>query len=62
MELRGHEHVVEAAIFAPFASYAALRELGGIAVREPSPRDEFSAADVPFELFRHRVLEMRREE
>ena len=32
MELRGHEHVVEVAIFAPVASYPAIRELGGIKV------------------------------
>lgn len=33
MELRGHDHVVEVAIFAPIAAYAAIRELGGLSVR-----------------------------
>ena len=37
MELRGHDHVVECAVFAPIASYAAIRELAGITV---SARDE----------------------
>lgn len=32
MELRGHEHVVECAVFAPVVSYAAIRELTGLAV------------------------------
>lgn len=32
MELRGHDHVVECAIFAPIAAYAAIRELAGIVV------------------------------
>lgn len=31
-ELRGHEHVVECAVFAPVAAYAAIRELGGLQV------------------------------
>lgn len=31
-ELRGHEHVVECAVFAPANSYAAIRELTGITV------------------------------
>lgn len=30
VELRGHEHVVEAIAFAPVAAYAALRELGDV--------------------------------
>jgi platelet-activating factor acetylhydrolase IB subunit alpha len=29
-ELRGHEHVVECAVFAPVSAYAAIRELGGM--------------------------------
>jgi platelet-activating factor acetylhydrolase IB subunit alpha len=29
-ELRGHEHVVECAVFAPVVSYAAIRELSGL--------------------------------
>lgn len=32
-ELRGHEHVVEVAVFAPIAAYSAIRELAGITVR-----------------------------
>jgi hypothetical protein len=32
MELRGHEHVVEVAVFAPVAAYPAIRELGGLTV------------------------------
>lgn len=36
-EFRGHENVVEVAVFAPVASYAAIRELAGIAVRLQSP-------------------------
>lgn len=32
MELRGHEHTIEVAVFAPIAAYAAIRELGGIPV------------------------------
>ena len=31
-ELRGHEHVVECAVFAPVISYPMIRELAGIAV------------------------------
>lgn len=31
-ELRGHDHVVEVAVFAPIASYPAIRELAGITV------------------------------
>lgn len=37
-ELRGHEHVVEVAVFAPIAAYAAIRELAGIAVRRFNTR------------------------
>ena len=33
MELRGHEHVVECAVFAPVIAYPAIRELAGIQVR-----------------------------
>lgn len=33
VELRGHEHVVEVAVFAPIAAYSAIRELAGITVR-----------------------------
>lgn len=32
-ELRGHEHVVEVAVFAPPAAYPAIREVAGITVR-----------------------------
>lgn len=32
MELRGHEHVVECAVFAPVVAYAAIRELAGLGV------------------------------
>ncbi|KAI5480951.1 1-alkyl-2-acetylglycerophosphocholine esterase [Pseudohyphozyma bogoriensis] len=39
-ELRGHDHVVEVAVFAPPAAYAAIRELAGIA--PPSARDDKS--------------------
>lgn len=38
-ELRGHEHVVEVAIFAPASAHAAIRELAGIAVRTASNFD-----------------------
>lgn len=31
-EFRGHEHVVECAVFAPVTSYAAIRELAGLQV------------------------------
>nr|XP_031864168.1 nuclear distribution protein PAC1 [Kwoniella shandongensis]KAA5531240.1 nuclear distribution protein PAC1 [Kwoniella shandongensis] len=30
MELRGHEHVIECAVFAPIAAYGAIRELAGL--------------------------------
>ncbi len=33
-DLRGHEHVVETAEFAPIVSYAAIRELTGLTVSE----------------------------
>jgi len=33
MELRGHDHVVECAVFAPIIAYPAIRELAGIQVR-----------------------------
>jgi platelet-activating factor acetylhydrolase IB subunit alpha len=36
-ELRGHEHVVEAAVFAPLAAYPALLELSGVKVRPAHP-------------------------
>jgi len=32
MELRGHDHVVECAVFAPVVAYPAIRELAGLAV------------------------------
>lgn len=32
MELRGHEHVVECAVFAPIVAYPAIRELAGLGV------------------------------
>ena len=32
MELRGHEHVVECAVFAPIVAYAAIRELAALGV------------------------------
>lgn len=32
MELRGHEHVVECAVFAPVNAYPAIRELAGLKV------------------------------
>ncbi|KAI0672853.1 miller-Dieker lissencephaly protein [Trametes maxima] len=38
MELRGHEHVTEVAVFAPIAAYAAIRELAGIPNTERSSR------------------------
>ena len=31
-QLRGHDNVVEAVVFAPVNAYAAIRELGGITV------------------------------
>lgn len=40
MDLRGHEHVVEVAVFAPLASYAAIRELAGIT----APKDSTASA------------------
>ncbi|CBQ73553.1 probable platelet-activating factor acetylhydrolase ib alpha subunit [Sporisorium reilianum SRZ2] len=45
VELRGHEHVVEVAIFAPTASYAAIRELVGIT---PSAKDASASAPAQF--------------
>lgn len=40
-ELRGHEHVVEVAVFAPVTAYSALFELAGLpAVRFPTPASE----------------------
>jgi hypothetical protein len=32
-ELRGHEHIIEVAVFAPIYAYAAIRELAGVTVR-----------------------------
>lgn len=37
VELRGHEHVVEVAVFAPVAAYPAIRELGGLTVSAATP-------------------------
>ncbi|OXG81983.1 nuclear distribution protein PAC1, partial [Cryptococcus neoformans MW-RSA36] len=37
MELRGHEHVVECAVFAPLNAYPAIRELAGL--KPPAPGD-----------------------
>ncbi|KAK0570289.1 Lissencephaly-1 [Tilletia horrida] len=38
MELRGHDHVVECAIFAPVTAYPAIRELAGIQVTAKDER------------------------
>ena len=43
-ELRGHEHVVEVAVFAPIAAYSAIRELAGITVRLARLSDPLSKA------------------
>jgi hypothetical protein len=32
MELRGHEHVVECAVFAPVSAYSSIKELAGLTV------------------------------
>ena len=34
MELRGHDHVVECAVFAPVVAYPAIRELAGLNVSQ----------------------------
>ncbi|EST05090.1 WD40 repeat [Kalmanozyma brasiliensis GHG001] len=44
VELRGHEHVVEVAIFAPIASYTAIRELAGLT----APKDASATAPAQF--------------
>ncbi len=44
VELRGHEHVVEVAIFAPVSSYPALRELAGLI----TPKDASATAPAQF--------------
>jgi platelet-activating factor acetylhydrolase IB subunit alpha len=44
MELRGHEHVVEVAIFAPVAAYGAIRELVGTT----APKDAMASAPGQF--------------
>ncbi|KIS68592.1 putative lipoprotein-associated phospholipase A2 [Mycosarcoma maydis] len=41
VELRGHEHVVEVAIFAPVASYAAIRQLASL---DPNASKDASAS------------------
>ena len=46
VDLRGHEHVIEVAIFAPSAAHAAIRELAGI-VRRCAPRSELIAQAAP---------------
>lgn len=33
MEFRGHDHIIEIAVFAPAAAYLAIRELAGLPVR-----------------------------
>ena len=33
MEFRGHDHIIEIAVFAPAAAYSAIRELAGLPVR-----------------------------
>lgn len=35
MEMRGHENVVEAVVFAPVVAYAAIQELASIEVGAP---------------------------
>lgn len=35
-DLRGHEHVVECAVFAPVSSYPMIRELAGLTVSLPA--------------------------
>jgi hypothetical protein len=37
MELRGHEHVVECAVFAPIVAYPAIRELAALGVSFAQP-------------------------
>jgi len=37
MEFRGHEHVVECAVFAPIIAYPAIRELAGVGVSDSHP-------------------------
>ena len=53
-ELRGHEHVVECAVFAPVAAYPAVRELAGLAVclrnvcrmRSDPPKDHWTRCKI----------------
>jgi len=33
MEFRGHDHIIEIAVFAPVVAYPAIRELAGLPVR-----------------------------
>ena len=33
MEFRGHDHIIEIAVFAPVVAYPAVRELAGLPVR-----------------------------
>jgi hypothetical protein len=33
MEFRGHDHIIEIAVFAPAVAYPAIRELAGLPVR-----------------------------
>lgn len=33
MEFRGHDHIIEIAVFAPAVAYLAIRELAGLPVR-----------------------------
>ena len=37
MEFRGHDHIIEIAVFAPAVAYPAIRELASLPVRAPLP-------------------------
>jgi WD40 repeat protein len=37
MEFRGHDHIIEIAVFAPAVAYPAIRELAGLPVRSLPP-------------------------
>ena len=47
MEFRGHDHIIEIAVFAPAVAYPAIRELAGLPVRVSLPMISEQFSDYP---------------
>lgn len=47
MEFRGHDHIIEIAVFAPVVAYPAIRELAGLPVRTRLPIKSSKLLTIP---------------